>query len=338
MAQKRCHNSEHDLPTGLKRLQHTGPESRSCVPYEDVYHASIKREIVEFPLTSDKWYIFYCEEHTLNFEENPYASAERHLCHIEHRGISRGLTVMDAFAIRVLGCDRPGAHKNNIKARRWFNHIRQSPLSNNAVASGSERPITNVVIGQFYLSRWEKTGDWHPALLLPMVRIDRVLGSNYTLQSLGLAHQVPSCYVFDEQSGRYVWTTGYEDGGPLVPLRIYPVLICNGGRFPSNDTAQWVYASDLERLAEYDPNGQPVVGHGSAINFQMQRRLNRDVRSRGRGTATRAYAPVASPTATVPVATVPAPQVSSLGELGLPGTPVQSQPPSLSFLEGTSFL
>lgn len=332
MTQKRRHNSEHDLPTVVKRPQPSGPESRACVPYEDVYHASIKREIVEFPPSSSKWYIFYCEEHTINFEENPYASAQRHLCHIEHRNMSKGLTVMDAFAIRVLGCDGPMVRINNDRARRWFHHIRQSPLPNSVMPSGSERPITNFVMGHFYLSHWKPTGNWHPALILPMVRISRVLGSHCTLQSLGLADNVPSCYVFNKRSGRYAWKTGYEDGGSLVSLRKYPVLVCSGGCFPYSGTPQWVCARDMKRLSEHDPNGERVAGYESALNFQRHRSLTRQIRSRWPGTA------MASPTATAPATTMSAPQVSGLSAFGLAGTSIESQLPSLSFLEGTPLL
>ncbi|KAM5528421.1 hypothetical protein FOXYSP1_18902 [Fusarium oxysporum f. sp. phaseoli] len=119
--------------------------------------------------------------------------------------------------------------------------------------------ITNPDAGSIYLAFWEKSKDWFAVLLLPMQDLESV-GISGSIESLGLAEVLPSCYC-DKQDG-FSWAEGFNDGEPLVMQREFPVMYFDGQDFPAKSAVGWVSARDLR---QFDANNKNSLA-GLSIN------------------------------------------------------------------------
>ncbi|RSL57592.1 hypothetical protein CEP54_008177 [Fusarium duplospermum] len=106
--------------------------------------------------------------------------------------------------------------------------------------------ITNPVPGDLYYAYRDRTNEWIPVVLLPMTNLEQA-GISGTLESLGLANALPSCYERDEVTGEYTWGEGYKDGQPLVAEREFPVMYFDG-RFPVRSPVGWVASEELREF------------------------------------------------------------------------------------------
>lgn len=71
-----------------------------------------------------------------------------------------------------------------------------------------------------------------------------------------LLQRPPPCYVCDGKSTRIIaYQKGFEDGGPLVSQRQFPVMYIDCGKDPFVGSFAWVQAKDLK---PYDPNDSTV--------------------------------------------------------------------------------
>lgn len=135
-------------------------------------------------------------------------------------------------------------------------------------SSGIHAP--SLTAGEVYLASWGKTGTPSAVLLLPTEKLHEVgVPSDYTMESLGLVDDVPSCYVYDHHKKSFRWRDGYEEGGPFVSKRYYPVIFFNGSTFlpksPGKVTARWLPAGDLRVLDITDSAVRKLIGHASQV-------------------------------------------------------------------------
>jgi len=93
----------------------------------------------------------------------------------------------------------------------------------------SPRPftgLTNPVPGELYLGYWTKTKSKFAIVVLPLTGSVGVTShASGSLHSIGLLPNAPRCFTVNKATHTITgWAKGYEDGGPLVTKREFPVV------------------------------------------------------------------------------------------------------------------
>ncbi|KAJ3550307.1 hypothetical protein NM208_g30 [Fusarium decemcellulare] len=275
-------------------------------------NAPVKTTIIQFPKGHGPWFILRCDQHGLNFRSHPLKGASAHLRSGKHGRLrySSGIAVIQHFGVEVLGCNEELAETNNaavtkadqstleplairVNDNAKTRHLtprkekrRKLPSSNRSRESSAggaddktpsklqnSDAILNPAPGWIYLAYWETVRAWYPALILPQSHDDfDDIGVPDTPEDLGLMERVPKCYIYDASTKGLKWKAGYEDGGPLVAKRKFPVLFFNGGKFPDRNTAAWVSARNLQAFNVFHATSGLVPHLKSAQNY-VRRRL-----------------------------------------------------------------
>ncbi|EWG46562.1 hypothetical protein FVEG_06999 [Fusarium verticillioides 7600] len=83
------------------------------------------------------------------------------------------------------------------------------------------------------------------------------------IESCGLHESLPDCFNCDDE-GHFDWKQGYEDGGPLISCRQFPVMFFGGASTFERERYGWVAAKDLQ---SFDPQGYQasLVPHYNAV-------------------------------------------------------------------------
>ncbi|KAL7622668.1 hypothetical protein AAE478_008182 [Parahypoxylon ruwenzoriense] len=108
--------------------------------------------------------------------------------------------------------------------------------------------ITNPKTFHIYHGLWRDDDQFYPVMILGW---DDLKGSGLkesNLASTGLLEKYahpPSCYIYGPNK-IVGWAPGYEDGGPKVRLRKFPVMF-----FDSLQTVAWILAQDLRKFPLY---------------------------------------------------------------------------------------
>ncbi|KAF4467099.1 hypothetical protein FALBO_6035 [Fusarium albosuccineum] len=303
--QMRKRKREAGLPTQQKRqrlenARNSGPGKRS-IHFDAVFqngNAPVKHVIVQWPQDHGNWYIVRCEEHGLNFKDNPLLAGSVHLGRGKHQKKQRDYgTVIEMLGYEVLGCDKNLAAKNNAAARRTFKTGHEPPAADSIEVSEEipsspsegrgeeeeqvgERPrrqgrgssrrngllpgsdaVTNPAPGEVYLVYWRRSKQWLAGLLLPLKDLSKVGVSN-SIENLGLLSDLPECYAYDSSSKTFLWRVGYEDDGPKVAMREFPVMFFDGLPFPDESTVAWVPAEDIQI---YDSSAMDLIAHHQQV-------------------------------------------------------------------------
>lgn len=125
--------------------------------------------------------------------------------------------------------------------------------------------------GELYITFQEKSNEWSAVLLLPMTNLEEV-GVPYTLKSLGLV-PAPKCYVYTpDDDETFQWSEGYEDGGPLMGDRWYPVLYFDGREFPSKNATGWIHCRHLRSLNLGDATARELIGYADQASSYVEKR------------------------------------------------------------------
>ncbi|KAJ3542217.1 hypothetical protein NM208_g4213 [Fusarium decemcellulare] len=116
---------------------------------------------------------------------------------------------------------------------------------NSSSRSLTLKAATYLKPGQIYCVYDKDSNKWVAALLLPMKNLHDI-GVPSSIKNLGLLRSLPLCYLYDSQSETFLWNEGYEDEGPRVTGRQYPVMFFDGSPFPEKAPAGWAHAEDLK--------------------------------------------------------------------------------------------
>lgn len=110
--------------------------------------------------------------------------------------------------------------------------------------------VADPVGGEVYLGVWGRQG-WYAVVLLPRgpdfgdPRFSST-GIPGTLRNTRLLKKVPPCYKYTPGNSKLSgWAKGYEDGGPLVTERRFPVIFFDAEEFPGRCSTGWIRAKNL---------------------------------------------------------------------------------------------
>ncbi|KAK0709287.1 hypothetical protein B0T26DRAFT_400711 [Lasiosphaeria miniovina] len=262
---------------------------RKTISYDEVFqsgNAQYKHIIVEYPPSSNNFYILKCDEHGVHFNQNPLAGAAKHLHSAQHGNMSKERAqAVELLGQLVLDCDPKKAAANNeivssafakgykplnlnqltktersiyglppldapASAQKPASQFVHETPSNSSTSLAHQLPvgINNPTPGELYLGYWTKEKKNYAVLLLPRGDL-KCAGMHGTLSDTGLLIKAPKCYVIDRISMQIKgWAPGYEDGGPLEMKRDFPVMYFDGRR-----SVGWLRAKDLSPFNFQNP-------------------------------------------------------------------------------------
>ncbi|TVY66165.1 hypothetical protein Focb16_v009863 [Fusarium oxysporum f. sp. cubense] len=113
----------------------------------------------------------------------------------------------------------------------------------------SLREVLQPKAGELYLALHEQSQLWLAVLLLPLANL-HTIGISATIQSLGLARNIPSCVVYNLDSEQFEWRDGYADGEAFAHKRRFPIAYFTETEFPDSSAVKWIAAEDLRILDE----------------------------------------------------------------------------------------
>ncbi|KAF5575649.1 hypothetical protein FPCIR_13067 [Fusarium pseudocircinatum] len=252
------------------------------ISFDKVYqkgNARVKYIITGHHRASEEWYILECVQHNKHFTTwDPIKSAVRHLASNLHgMGEDRSLA-MEMFGRRVLNCTEWLAEKNNAIARHAFARGLGAPPPVSVLDKGRAENRENTTspqqssdsislekglipdVGEIYASRDPKSRHTYPVFILPWTSFDHFKWKK------ALLRLTPDCYLYNKKSDEFPrgWAEGYEDGGPLVSDRQYPVIYFDGKKFPDQSDVGWVPVSTLK---EFDPNDTSIAHRALVEDF-----------------------------------------------------------------------
>ncbi|KAK7428982.1 hypothetical protein QQZ08_004494 [Neonectria magnoliae] len=213
---------------------------------------------VQWPPDEGSWYILRCEEHDFNFKDNPLAGAAAHVRGKKHGKKSSDYnTVLELLGIEVLGCDKSLAEKNNIAARDAFTNGQRQPAAETVTESiwaSEEVPPANAQDMDASGSAGREKEEMNA-----LCHVDKAINGNMTrLKQSSI-----------RKGKTFSWKEGYEDDGPRVSMREFPVMFFDGSPFPSRSSVAWVSARDLKL---YDASAQSLIEHSHQVLDYLESR------------------------------------------------------------------
>ncbi|KAF4465159.1 hypothetical protein FALBO_8002 [Fusarium albosuccineum] len=265
----------------------------SVVDFDEVFqdgNARVNYLIAQYPARTGEWYILECKEHGKHFVNNPVLGAAKHLAGLDH-GLTREHSLaVSTLGTRVLNCNATLAEKNNVVARDAFSkqlglppRSRDSNKRTRPPMTESDRPLHHhgeqtqsqespgiplpegiliPVVGEIYAVRYPRIRFLYPVLVLSWPSFEHFEWKESLLRI------TPSCYLFDRKLDQYPrgWAKGYEDGGPLVSQRQYPVIYFDGRQFPKQSSVGWLPVSSFKA---FDPE-DTSIGHRNSVAEFLQ--------------------------------------------------------------------
>ncbi|KAK4071808.1 hypothetical protein Purlil1_13314 [Purpureocillium lilacinum] len=146
-----------------------------------------------------------------------------------------------------------------------------SEVPHESVQMAARPQIKAPIPGEVYITSWEKSNGLSAVVLLPTTDLEDV-GLPYTLHALGLASYPPDCYVCNPDDGTLQWSKGYEDGGPFVAERKYPVMYFDGQEFPVKNAVGWVSARNLQTFDLENTKVRKLINYGQHAWKYVQER------------------------------------------------------------------
>ncbi|KAM5353600.1 hypothetical protein ACJ41O_000250 [Fusarium nematophilum] len=277
------------------------PNTQRSIDFEQVFqdgHAKIKYQIARFPPKHGPWYILECKQHDQHFIKQPIIGAAKHMRAPAHGSLhGTHFQAVQMFGTRVRNCSEELAKMNNDAAQEAFKiglgmpspkrHPRKAhPDGSTRSTTRSSRSgpvITDPRLGEIYAAYWKDEKKFYAVLTLPQEPFP-ALGLQAPLREKGLlGPNKPSCFVTDENELSVCWAQGYEDGGPLVTKRKFPVMFFDQDKFPTECGVGWVSVHDLK---EYDQNDK-TIPHRDLVAQFMQNQPAEGLRFASFGTSLR---------------------------------------------------
>jgi hypothetical protein len=281
------------------------------IDFAEVYKdgdAKFKHAIIEHPKHSNKWYILRCDEHQVHFRNNAVLAAAKHLNGRNHGNLPRDWALaVSKLGIRVRDCTADMAKRNNEAFERAL-AAGYEPLNENrrsgreslnrqpqADSGGQDNTqdhpmrganhcsgITHPTVGTVYRAWYAVARAFYAVVLLPTGDF-ATAGISGSIKDTGLVKHPnrPACYLFNLITNTFSgWSDGYQDGGPFVSRRRFPVMylldsldVPIEGEFPipKGDLFDFVRATDLSPFSLDDPECQRARGYEAARAFLMRR-------------------------------------------------------------------
>ncbi|KAJ9133164.1 hypothetical protein NKR23_g10933 [Pleurostoma richardsiae] len=288
------------------------------IEFDEVFQggrAKYKHKIIEHPESSGQWFILRCDSHSTHFGYNAVTSAGRHLSHKEHGSLLQGKDIaVQELGVRVLGCDAAKAKQNNdvfeVAIRDGYkvlkgddardsrrSHTQTTPMTTRGRGArvrsfaDEEQPkpfdgVTDPVVGELYLGYWRSrsrssSSGWYAVVLLPLGDFEAV-GISGSISETRLAKgHIPICYISDKKTRTILgWAERFEDGGPDVAKRKFPVMYFDDDQaipsdgllpMPSPDSLAWLPADQLRPFGQYGPEDLPARGYDATLSFLEMR-------------------------------------------------------------------
>ncbi|KAI8406000.1 hypothetical protein FOFC_13464 [Fusarium oxysporum] len=286
-------DSAEDRPSPKRRAH------RHEITTAEIDEGFSNQKITETPARSGEWYVFQCQEHDLPLDSlaRPAQAAARHA--IAHGLQSTHASAIEAFGIRIVGCDaalqsrtmigsatvdrvyRPRHGRGNdgemaervgdvnpsnprhVPVRRAAATRKRTILSRDP--DGTENPA-EITAKTIYWIKWPDDGICYPASVLPWESFPRFRIKYLVPADRGLLESVdelPACY--DKGHGfAGVWAEGYKDGQRKMNKRLYPVIFFTlERRFPWECETGWAAAQDFRVFDgdNEDPQFKALVDH-----------------------------------------------------------------------------
>ncbi|KAL2877656.1 hypothetical protein SGCOL_006993 [Colletotrichum sp. CLE4] len=138
-AKRRAEDAPETLGKRLRSVPSATESVEKTIRFEELYddgHARYKHRIVQY---NEEWFILKCDEHNMHFPYRAASAAGSHLKAYAHNGPSAALpAVIEAFGIRVIGCDKEKAELNNERFQRALDdgyQVLKSAKQRNALGS-----------------------------------------------------------------------------------------------------------------------------------------------------------------------------------------------------------
>ncbi|SCO90589.1 uncharacterized protein FRV6_14717 [Fusarium oxysporum] len=272
--------------------------NRNSIHFNAVYQnrrAAKKHTIIrvpEDPVRPAKFYILRCEDHDIDFDDNPLQAGLAHLSEDHQLKNPSFETVIQHFGYEVIGCDDEKLIQNNKVAKEAFQkgergardsiRVTDKPSpktprkkTNNAVKKGrstrkSQDSIhpRDLVPGDVYIIYWSASKQWYCGLHIPL-QDPESLGIGESLEAMGLLNNVPPCYEYDSSSKSFSWAAGYEDGGEDASEQHFPFMFFEGLDFPDLCHVAWIPISEIK---PWDEGKALMIKHSDqAFEYLKQR-------------------------------------------------------------------
>lgn len=215
-------------------------------------------EIIHCPRGSNNFYILFCRDHGLFFQETPLQASRMHAVqHGERRYCSREALV-ELFGVRIIGCTEKQVKEYNGVIRVYLrskshNLVKRSKnLSPRQISSGSRnnhrRHITRPEVGGIYAVLLPTLRTSFAAMVLPYGHFGCVGLPHDIVESGLLYNSRRDSHDFNVWTGDYMWKQGYENDGAREMLREYPVILFDTDNFPSGCSFCWASAEQMQEL------------------------------------------------------------------------------------------
>ncbi|RKL06737.1 hypothetical protein BFJ68_g10134 [Fusarium oxysporum] len=284
-------DSAEDRPSPKRRAH------RREITTAEIDEGFSNQKITETPARSGEWYVFQCREHDLPLDglARPAQAAARHA--IVHGLHPTRASAIEAFGIRIVGCDavfakshndrvviqpkrKAGCQVNSATVDRVYRHRhdrgndgemaeRVAATRKRAILSrdpdGAENPA-EITAKTIYWIKWPDDGICYPAYVLHWESFPRLRSKYLVPVDRGLLESVdelPACY--DKGHGfAGVWAEGYKDGQQKMNKRLCPVIFFTlERRFPWECETGWAAAQDFRVFDgdNEDPQFKALVDH-----------------------------------------------------------------------------
>ncbi|CAH0022593.1 unnamed protein product [Clonostachys rhizophaga] len=113
------------------------------------------------------------------------------------------------------------------------------------VVTAKKQAVADPFVGELYLVSWPGA-KWYAGLVLPFENLSH-FGLHVDFEMAGLLETRPACFRYDGENKKFLgWAEGYEDGGPMVSQRTFPVFYLDDEDDINSCTYGWVSATDLK--------------------------------------------------------------------------------------------
>ncbi|KAK7221632.1 hypothetical protein V2G26_009635 [Clonostachys chloroleuca] len=139
--------------------------------------------------------------------------------------------------------DSEGPAKRPRRSRRQPASRKRTPSL--PVVTAKKQAVADPLVGELYLVSWPGA-NWYAGLVLPFENLSR-FGLHVDFEMAGLLETRPACFRYDGENKKFLgWVDGYEDGGPMVSQRTFPVFYLDDEDDTNACTYGWVSAADLK--------------------------------------------------------------------------------------------